>query len=259
MKRVSSLPKISIITPSFNQGQFIEETITSVLTQQYPHVEYWVIDGGSTDNTVSILKKYQKHLRFVSEKDRGQTHAINKGIKKSTGEIIGYLNSDDVLAPGALKTVGALFRDHPEAAWLTGEYRIINAHGTTIQPYVTWYKRLLRLTANKQVLSVANYISQPSTFWRRSAMQRVGLFDERLRYCMDFQYWLRLFQESPPLICNQELSSFRIHGASKGGSAYEKQFAEEHAVLKATTSNPLILLLHKLHASAIVGAYKLLK
>lgn len=250
---------MSIITPSFNQGAFIEETINSVLSQNYPKLEYYVADGGSTDETVSILKKYKKYLTFRSEPDRGQTDAINKGIGQTKGEIVAYLNSDDRYEPGALLTAGQLFAKHPTAPWLTGDYAIIDEHGVHIQSFVVWYKTVLRHTNSEQLLRIANYIIQPSTFWRRSVMKKVGTFDESLRYCMDFDYWLRLFKVAPPLICTQRLSAFRIHSSSKGGSAYTKQFEEEHQVVARSTSNPLILLLHKLHASAIVGAYKLLK
>jgi glycosyltransferase involved in cell wall biosynthesis len=195
----------------------------------------------------------------VSEKDRGQTHAINKGMKKATGDVVAYLNSDDVYLPNTLQTVGEYFAGHPDAGWLTGDYFIIDADGRKIQSYVTWYKRLLRRTPTFNKLAVANYIIQPSTFWRQSLNKRTGQFDENLRYCMDYDYWLRLLQHQPPAVSDRHFSLFRIHGQSKGGALYAKQFAEEHQVLKKYSNNPLILALHKLHAWGIVIAYKLIK
>ena len=170
-----TLPKITVITPSYNQGHFITETIDSVLSQNYPNLEYIVMDGGSTDDTVDILKSYGKKFTWVSKKDKGQTDAINKGIKKSTGDIICYLNSDDVFLPNTLNTVAEYFMQNPEAMWVTGDYFIIDADGNKIQSFVAEYKKWLRQNPSKQRLSIANYIIQPSTFWRKELTQEIGL------------------------------------------------------------------------------------
>lgn len=252
-------PKITIITPSYNQGSFIRETIESVLSQGYPNLEYIVMDGGSTDNTLSILKSYGKKIIWTSKKDHGQTDAINKGIKKSTGDIIAYLNSDDVYLPNTLFTIAEYFISHGDAQWVTGDYFIIDAQGNKIQSFVEMYKRVLRIKPTFEKLCVANYIIQPSTFWRRSIMKKVGLFDDTLRYCMDYDYWMRLISISPPHILSSHLSLFRIHIGSKGGSQYAKQFGEEHEIVRKYTSNPLLLIGHKLHANAIVTAYNFMK
>jgi len=125
--------KISIITPSYNQGQFLEETIISVLNQDYPNLEYIIIDGGSTDKSVEIIKKYEKYLTYwVSEKDRGQTHAINKGFIKSSGSILNWLNSDDLLVPGAINSVSKAFSKHSEADFCFGDFSIIDTQSNTI-------------------------------------------------------------------------------------------------------------------------------
>jgi glycosyltransferase involved in cell wall biosynthesis len=255
----SLLPKISIITPSYNQGHLIRETIESVLKQNYPNLEYIVMDGGSTDDTVKVLKEYKNKLSFISKKDKGQTDAINQGIKKSTGEIIMYLNSDDVMLPNTLNTVAEYFTKHPQAMWLTGDYFIIDEQGKKIQSFVANYKKVLRNFPFFNVLSIANFIIQPSTFWRRELIKEIGVFDESLHLCMDYDYWMRTIQKYPLHVLPNHFSLFRIHGTSKGGTQYDKQFSEEHQVLCRYNQNLLVRFIHKLHATLIVLIYKLIK
>lgn len=259
MKPDTILPKITIITPSYNQGQFIEETITSVLNQNYPNLEYLVIDGGSTDETLNILKKYDDRLTWISEPDDGQTDAINKGLTMASGEVIAYLNSDDVYLPNSLHTVGEFFQKNPDSLWLTGDYFIIDEQGRKIQSAVAQYKKILRSHPSFTLLSIANFIIQPSTFIKAELIQDIGYFDASLQYCMDFDYWLRVIQKYPLSVSSRHFSLFRIHGQSKGGSEYEKQFAEEHLLVLRHQKNQLVRLLHKLHAWLIVQAYHYLK
>jgi len=127
---LARLPRLSVVTPSYNQGRFIEETIRSVLLQDYPNLEFIIIDGGSTDNTIEVIKKYETWLAYwVSESDRGQSHAINKGIIKATGEILFWLNSDDVVLPGAFKKIAGVFSDNPEIKMVIGQAKVIDAQG----------------------------------------------------------------------------------------------------------------------------------
>lgn len=253
------LPKITVITPSFNQGQFIEETIQSVVNQNYPNLEYWVIDGGSSDETVEVLKRYEGKLQWVSEPDQGQADAINKGLKKATGEIVAYLNSDDVMVPGTLRVVGEYFSEHPNAQWLTGDYSVIDEHGKQLHSFVTSYKRMLRKRPNFSLLAIANFISQPSTYWRRELIKEVGFFDTSLHYCLDYDYWLRIITRYQLHTLKQQLSLFRIHTNSKGRSGYVRQFEEEHEVLQRFTINQVLLTAHKLHAFFIIQAYRIMK
>lgn len=252
-------PKISIITPSYNQGHFIKETIDSVLNQNYPNLEYIVMDGGSTDDTIKILKSYGAKIKWVSKRDKGQTDAINQGIKKTNGDIVTYINSDDVMLPNTLHTVADYFIKNKNAIWLTGDCHIINEKGKKIQSFVTKYKKFLRYFPNKSVLSIANFIVQPSTFWRRSLIDEIGLFDETLHYCMDFDYWMRAIVHYPLHILPNYFSLFRIHGDSKGGLLFEKQFSEEHELVKRYNKNIFIRFLHKIHATLIVQVYKIVK
>lgn len=199
---------ISVITPSYNQGTFIEETIKSVLNQRVDKLEYMVVDGGSVDNTLKILKRYEGRLRWVSEKDEGQADAINKGITATSGEIVGYLNSDDVYYPDALASVCRFFSKHPEAEVVYGEADHIDFKGNIVEPYYTedWdYDRLKEIC----------FLCQPAVFFRRRLTERVGLFDAGLKYCMDYEYWLRLGAVTPFVRLRKKLAGSRMHEANK--------------------------------------------
>ncbi|MBI4032695.1 glycosyltransferase [Candidatus Berkelbacteria bacterium] len=256
---MSTWPSISIVTPSYNQAHFLGATIESILSQDYPNLEYIVIDGGSTDGSVDILRTYGNRIRWVSEPDRGQTDAINKGLRQTSGEIVAYLNSDDVLEPGALHRVVRTFQDHPDARWLTGQCRIINEHGQPIRSFIRSYKSFWLKRYSRGKLFVTNFIAQPATFWRRSVHDEIGYFDESLRYVMDYDFWLRLSALGDPLIVPHPLAAFRIHAASKGESQYYKQFAEDAEVVSRYAQQRGQLALHRLHNQGIVFAYQLLK
>ena len=198
-------PRISIITPSLNQGQFIERTIKSVLSQDIEGLEYFVIDGGSTDETLSVLKRYNDRVSWVSEPDDGHSDAINKGILRSSAPILGWLNSDDIYYPGALEKVLDYFKDHQEADVVYGDANHINAEDEVIEKYPTeeWnWERLIETC----------FISQPATFLRRDIIDRYGLLDVSLRYSMDYEYWLRLGKEGVKFVhIPQVLAATRLH------------------------------------------------
>jgi len=252
-------PRIGIITPSLNQGRYIRETIKSILRQNYPTLEYWVVDGGSTDDTIPILESLGSRINWISGEDDGQAQAINKGLKRVSAEIVAFLNSDDVYLPGTLDRVSQYFQSHPEAVWLTGDHFIIDESGRRIQSFIVRYKRLLRRSPTFGKLAVANFIVQPSTFWRRSFMDDLGLFDESLAYCFDYDFWLRAILRQPLHVIPTPLSLFRIHGKSKGGSQFQQQFSEEYRVLKRYTRSQSLLGLHRLHTLLVVFAYRFLK
>jgi glycosyltransferase involved in cell wall biosynthesis len=252
--------RFGIVTPSFNQGSFIGETIESVLGQGYPDLDYRVVDGASTDGTLDVLAGYGPRLRWTSEPDGGQAQAINKGLRMiGDADIVAFINSDDVYLPGAFSAVARYFEEHADACWLTGDHFIVDAAGRTIQRPVAAYKRALRRRPTLRRLAIANYIVQPSTFWRRKLLDEVGFFDETLRYCFDYDFWMRAIARHPLHTIRQPLSLFRIHGRSKGGSQFAAQFAEEHAVLRRHTGDRALLALHRLHAGLIVFAYGLMK
>jgi glycosyltransferase involved in cell wall biosynthesis len=201
-------PLVSIITPSYNQGKFIEETIRSVLSQDYPNIEYIVVDGGSTDNTLEILKKYEGRLRWISEKDRGQSDAINKGFGMAKGEILAWLNSDDTYLPGAITKVVDFLDAHPRTRVVYGRSYYTDIEGKAIGEYPVGpfdYRRL----------AVFNFISQPSVFFRRSAWNAVKWIDESLNYTMDYDLWIRMAKGGGFDYIEDFLSTYRLHVESK--------------------------------------------
>ena len=187
------IPKVSIITPSFNQGEFIEETIKSVVSQPYENLEYIIMDGGSTDNSVGIIKKYAEKypfIQWISQKDGGQTDAINKGIQKSSGEIIAYLNSDDTYYPQTIPNAVEYFKANPELQLVYGEGTYVDKSSNEICRYNTQ-------VFHEDTLMFECYICQPTTFIRRKAFNEVGPFNDNLKSCMDYEYWIRFSQKHP--------------------------------------------------------------
>lgn len=251
-------PRITVITPSFNQGKFIERTIKSVIGQGYPDLEYIVIDGGSTDETLDILKKYGKRLKWISGKDRGQSDAINKGIKMSSGDIIAYLNSDDLYEKDALEKVSEFFVSNPSKMWVTGRCRIIDANDREVRGPIAWYKNLLLSRYSYNALLVTNFISQPATFLRRELVEECGLFDVDHHRVMDYDYWLRAGKRHSPGIINDWLAGFRVHAASKTSSSFKDTFRQELEVSRKYSGSMLINGLHYLNYAGICAAYSVL-
>lgn len=255
------LPKISIVTPSYNQAKFIKATIDSVLSQNYPNLEYFVIDGGSTDGTVDILRSYGKKIRWESKKDRGQTHAINKGLKLATGEVLAYLNSDDIYLPGALKRVGEYYKQ-TKADWITGDCLVIDELGNPSRGgwLIRLYKRFLMALYSPTTLKIADsMLPQPSTFWSRRAWERVGEFNEEYHYVMDYDYWLRLSQYYRLHDLKVALSGFRAQAESKSETSRQKLMTEGDLALSRNGATRFHLALHRSHSWVVRQIYNLLK
>lgn len=220
---VSAPPLVSIVTPSFNQGRFIRRTIDSVLAQDYPHVDFRVIDGGSTDETLDVLRSYGDRFPWVSEKDRGQTHAINKGLAQAKGQILSYLNSDDVLRPGAISKVVRHFLARPACDLVYGRDAYVDVN----ENFLGWFPTK---PYSFETLIDNCCISQPAAFWRDRIMAKVGPLDEGLYSIMDYEYWMRMDRAGAIIEHLPELlASTRIHAEAKtsGGTDYQlRRFLE---------------------------------
>lgn len=219
--------RVSIITPSYNQGRFIERTIESVLSQDFPGgVEYFVADGGSNDDTVEILRRYEPRLAWISERDRGQADAVNKGLTRTHGEIIGWLNSDDIYYPGAVAAACEFFDAHPEADVVYGDANHIDKQDNIIGPYPTepWDAGRLSQTC---------FLCQPAVFFRRTTIERFGPLDVRCNYALDYEYWLRLAQRGARFAwLRKVLAGSRLHDQTKTLGLRVRCHSEINDVLK---------------------------
>lgn len=214
-----SLPKITVITPSYHQAEFIEETIRSILLQQYPELEYIVIDGGSSDGSIEIIKKYEQWIDYwISEPDNGQTHAINKGLQQATGDYVIYLNSDDIFFPGALHKVAMKALEHPEAPWLAG-YTQVFGHGNG-ESYNVKKPDRDEIDKPEHWITYKVHVPQHSSFVKREVYDELGYYDESLNFVFDLEFGLRLgLHGLKPIIIDEVLAGFRIHEKSKTESS----------------------------------------
>ncbi|MFT3928200.1 MAG: glycosyltransferase family 2 protein [Myxococcales bacterium] len=252
--------RISIVTPSYNQAPFIERTIESVLGQRGDfELEYRVVDGGSTDGTVEILKRYGDRFAWTSERDKGQCDAINKGLRAATGDIVGWVNSDDLLLPGALQRVATAFREHPEVEWVHGRCEIIDPDDKPVRKWVSLYKHLRAQRHSFDNLITENYVCQMTTFWRRSVHDEVGYINMDLKLAFDYDMWLRLARRGEPLYLPERLACFRWYPSSKSGAQFHRQFAEDIEVAERYAGDRRALMLRKrAKSAAIVSIYNAL-
>ncbi|MGD1276228.1 MAG: glycosyltransferase family 2 protein [Tepidisphaeraceae bacterium] len=208
-----SQPRISVVTPSFNQGRYLDACMRSVLDQDYPNFEYMVVDGGSTDESLDVIRAHEKRLAWwVSEKDKGQSDAINKGFRRATGPIVAWLNSDDLLLPGALASAAGAYRQAPQASFWYGRCVWVDESGQRKRHYVS----APRLLFNREALTYGlNYIPQPATFINRKHLETAGYLDTSLQYAMDSELWMRLSAIAPPVAIEQTLAAAREHPQTK--------------------------------------------
>lgn len=223
--------KISIITPNYNGARFLEDCVRSVHSQGGPglEIEHIVIDGGSRDTSLEILQRYRRGItHLISEPDHGAASAINKGLRMASGDVIGWLNSDDLYYPGALARVAASMQANPRQALCFGHCPILNEEGVEIRQRITRFKELFFPISSRFMIQSINYISQPAMFFRRSAFEAAGPLHEELRYAWDYEFILRLWKQGGAVhVPGGPLAAFRWHPGSLSGQGFVQQFQEE--------------------------------
>ena len=247
---MKNLPKISIVIPSLNKGEFIGETLQSIINQKYPNLEVIIRDGGSTDTTVEIIKRFVSKCSYIhweSKKDEGQLMAINRGLAEAKGEIVTFLNADDVYQEGALGVVGAYFSKHPKILWLAGKGETIDEYGRKIAPWVDDYKNFLLKLNKYSWLLTANYFFQPSVFLSSKAFEKYGPFTGTETSVMEYDMWLKLGKVEMPKVLDRPLSSFRLTKGSLSTSEFKSILMADEKIAEKYTANPLLLALHYLH------------
>jgi glycosyltransferase involved in cell wall biosynthesis len=255
-----SLPSITVITACLNAAGTIEETLASVREQAYDgEVEHLVVDGGSTDGTLAILERAEG-VRFTSGPDSGRPEAVNKGTAMASGEVIGFLNADDRYEPGALDAAGAAFAADPDADWVTGYCRIISAAGEEIRRPVTAYKNALLRHFSLPLYLTQNFVSDPATFARRTALEAVGPLDERYVISHDYDLWLRLAQRGNPVVLRRYLAGFRMAEGSLSMAGFERQFREHAEVARRRgEGHRVAVAVNRAMSRLIVGVYRALR
>ena len=251
-------PRITVVTPALNAAATIEEALRSVREQDYPNVEHVVVDGGSTDGTVDILRR-SEGVRWASEPDDGLSDAMNKGIAMAEGEIIGWLNADDFYLPGALQKVAHAFATDREATWVTGYCRIVGADGQEIRKPVTGYKNWLLRHHSFALYLTQNYVSAPATFVRKDAYPDPP-YQTRYRISMDYDTQLRLARKRDPIVLREELSAFRMIEGTLSMSGFERQF-REHAENARTNGDghPFAVAYNQAFSVTLVQVYRVLR
>jgi glycosyltransferase involved in cell wall biosynthesis len=253
-----NLPTITVVTPVYNAAGTIEETLESVRSQAYPALEHVVVDGGSTDGTLEILER--SGVRYVSEPDDGRVDAANKGVAMASGEVVAFLNADDRYEPGALHAVGKAFAERADAAWVTGYCLIIDAGGTEIRHAVTAWKNLLLRNWSFGLYLTQNFVSDPATFVRRTALEEAGPLDPRYMISHDYDLWLRVARQRDPVVLRRVLASFRMAEGTLSMAGFDRQFREHAEVARRRGSeHRLAVAANSVMSRLIVAVYRVLR
>ena len=237
----------------------LEATLESVSAQDYPLVEHIVVDGGSTDGTIDLLRRHPD-VRWVSEPDEGLSDAVNKGIAMATGDLVGWLNADDLYHPGALASVADAFERQPSAEWAFGRCGIIDGDGREMRSGVTAYKNFFLPRYSFTLHLTHNFVSAPATFVKRSVFEQIGLFDKRFKYSMDYDVWLRLGRRERPIFIDAELAVFRMAEGSLSMSGFETQFIEHYESARPyRNEHPVAVRANAVISRLIVVAYRMMR
>ncbi len=251
--------KLTLITPSYNHAEFLRSTIDSVLTQPAEiDLEYIVYDGGSKDKTLDVLQSYGDRVQWYSEADNGQVSAINRGLRSAGGDVVGWLNSDDLLLPGALQRVADTFSCNASVQWVFGDCIIVDRHGREIRKWVSAYKRFQAKRYSRKRLLMSNFISQMTVFWRRELIDQVGLLDESLPLAFDYDYWLRLASVCDPVYIDAPQAAFRWYTTSKSGGNIKEQCREDEAIAARHGIRPVAAMNKRLQNWLRIAAYRCL-
>ncbi|MHB8482301.1 MAG: glycosyltransferase family 2 protein [Nitrospiria bacterium] len=220
-------PLVTIVTPSYNQGRFLEETIQSVLNQSYPNIEYIIVDGGSIDQSVEVLRKYESRISYwISEKDQGQTDAINKGFRMAKGDLVGWINSDDFLEPTAVAQVVSSYQINPQSVLFHGRLRVIDELGGLIE-----IRNPRHAVSLNGLLNGFDQVSQPGSFYLRKAVEKGGFLDTELCVAMDFDLWLRLLKFGSAQYIPDILANYRVYPQTKSKTLKGVSWQENNKIL----------------------------
>jgi glycosyltransferase involved in cell wall biosynthesis len=220
-------PLVTVVTPSYNQGRFIRETIESVLSQDYPNIEYIIMDGGSTDETAAVVSEYASRLTWISEKDRGQSHAINKGFRMAKGEIVSWLNSDDFILPGAVRHAVTAFENNPRAGAVYGEGYLIDESGAVTSRFPATERFNLW-----KLIYLSDYILQQTSYFRKSTLDDVGYLDEDLHWGMDWDIYIRIGKRYPIEYIPEYMGCLREYATAKSFAGGARRFRELAAIMR---------------------------
>jgi glycosyltransferase involved in cell wall biosynthesis len=241
-------PLVSIVTPSFNQARYLEATIRSALEQDYPNIEYIVVDGASTDGSVEIIKKYADRLAWwVSEKDQGQTDAINKGFARARGDILAWINSDDTYEPGAVSAAVKYLQDHPDVGMVYGDAHFIDEGGRVIGKFAARQTDYLRLRRGYV------HIPQQAAFFRADLWREVGPLDPSFYFAMDYDLWVRLAARAPIQYTPQMWANFRLHSSGKTIAADERCWPEMIRIHRRDGGNWFSIIVAKYYVRKVVA------
>lgn len=254
--------KISIVTTSFNGAKTIRDTIESILSQKGDfELEYIITDAGSQDGTVEIVRSFGDRIRLIDAKGLNQSAGINLGLTLATGEIVAFLNADDVYEDGALQAVYEAFSSRPDRKWLVGKCRIIDENGKEMQHWITSYKNFFLRNYSYFLLLTENFICQPAVFLRRELLGTFGYFSTDEHYVMDYEYWLRIGREETPIILDRYLASFRRFAGTKSNSGFYQQFRDDLRVAisySKRSANYFAIPIKYLHFLKTVSIYRFL-